>query len=262
MGDKLRRKILTIQVNHIVPINRISTERATPVGDSQAQAYSFKELLNQTLSEKGQEQPEVGLSLSKEQLIDIINNVKAQMDSRLIRALTFDSGENIETAYLGLIDRLVIPAPESSNNYHKTQNNDVSHNNVPSPGSSHPIDTIIHQAAQAHDIDPDLIKSVIKVESNFKANSTSPKGAMGLMQLMPETAKDLGVQNAYDPNENIWAGTRYLKMLMKRYDGNVQLALAAYNWGMGNLEKRSSQMPAETRNYVSAVTRYYEQQKA
>ncbi len=102
---------------------------------------------------------------------------------------------------------------------------------------------------------------MIKVESNFKANSTSPKGAMGLMQLMPETAKELGVQNAYDPSENIWAGTRYLKMLLKRYEGNVPLALSAYNWGMGNLEKKSSQMPVETKHYVSAVTRYYEQQK-
>jgi hypothetical protein len=252
---------LAIPVNHIVPINRVRTDRTTPAGDSRPQTYSFKELLSQTLNEKGQEQSNGGPPLSKEQLIDIINNVKAQMDARLIRALSFDSGENVEAAYLGLIDRLIIPTPESSNNYHETQNNDVSNHDVLSPGSSNSIDTIIQQAAQAHDVDPDLIKSVIKVESNFKSNSTSPKGAMGLMQLMPETAKELGVQNAYNPSENIWAGTRYIKMLLKRYEGNVPLALAAYNWGMGNLEKKSGQMPAETRHYVSAVTRYYEQQK-
>ncbi len=136
---------MTIPVNQIVPINRIRTDRTTTVGNSRPQAYSFKELLSQTLNEKGQEQSNGAPPLSKEQLIDIINNVKAQMDARLIRSLSFDSGENVETAYLGLIDRLIIPTPESSNNYHETQNNDVSHHDVISPGSSNSIDTIIQQ---------------------------------------------------------------------------------------------------------------------
>jgi soluble lytic murein transglycosylase-like protein len=81
------------------------------------------------------------------------------------------------------------------------------------------------------------------------------------MQLMPETARELGVKNAYDPVENVGAGTRYLKMLLKRYDGNVPLSLAAYNWGVGNIERRPDQMPAETRQYVDRVTNYYEMMK-
>lgn len=119
------------------------------------------------------------------------------------------------------------------------------------------FDHIIDEAANRHGVPPKLIRAVIKAESNFNPRATSSAGAMGLMQLMPATARELGVRQPYDPEENIMAGTRYLRELLDRYHGNIPLALAAYNWGMGNLEKGGA-LPRETRNYIQRVARFYQ----
>jgi len=128
-----------------------------------------------------------------------------------------------------------------------------------SPSSSPPdnsgFDSIIDKASETYQVDRDLIRSVIRAESDFNPDATSSKGAMGLMQLMPDTARGLGVKDAYNPEENIMAGTRYLKFLLDRYDGNVPIALAAYNWGMGNVERGTGRYPEETRNYVAKIMR-------
>ena len=118
----------------------------------------------------------------------------------------------------------------------------------------HGFKSLIQKAAKAFGVDSDLIKGVIQAESSFNPNAVSSKGAMGLMQLMPETANELGVNDPLDPTENVMGGTRYLKKLLDRYEGNTPLALAAYNWGMGNLDTRPGQMPEETRNYVAKIT--------
>jgi hypothetical protein len=121
---------------------------------------------------------------------------------------------------------------------------------------------VIQQASKTYGVDPELIRAVIRAESNFKNESTSPKGAMGLMQIMPETAKDLGIRDAYDARENIMGGTRYLKGLLDRYRGDVPTALAAYNWGMGNVERRPEKLPRETQVYINRIQKFMGEEKA
>ncbi len=121
---------------------------------------------------------------------------------------------------------------------------------------------VIQEASKTYGVDPELIRAVIRAESNFKNESTSPKGAMGLMQIMPETAKDLGIRDGYDPRENIMGGTRYLKGLLERYRGDVPTALAAYNWGMGNVERRPEKLPRETQVYINRIQQFMGEGKA
>jgi hypothetical protein len=279
-----------MSINHLLPMDnmdKIGPGLRTAAPRVRTDSYAFEALLEKARSNEADGFTPAAPPVSKARLMEIVHHVRKQMDAHLMQALGSGASLDHEATYPGLMGRLTLPLPDSSNKQHVNQNIDVSaprdpppaphdqqpalHVQPPAPRGQPPvprdppseprgggqIDDAIRAAAKTHGVDPALVRSVIKAESGFNPNSTSPKGAMGLMQLMPETARELGVQNGYDPVENVQAGTRYLKMLLNRYDGDVSLALAAYNWGMGNIERRPAQMPVETRRYVEQVTRRY-----
>jgi soluble lytic murein transglycosylase-like protein len=121
-------------------------------------------------------------------------------------------------------------------------------------------DPIIEKAAASASVAPDLLRAVIVVESGFNARAVSRRGAVGLMQLMPQTARRYGASDRYDPRQNVHAGARYLKSLIDRYDQDLELALAAYNAGENAVDRYGGQIPPyrETQAYVPRVLRVYQ----
>ncbi len=143
------------------------------------------------------------------------------------------------------------------NGFRPLQTNEVQ---VPRRARSHnSYEPLIREAAARHSIDADLIRAVIRVESDFDSKARSHKGAMGLMQLMPDTANLHNVVDILDPRENIEGGIKHLKLLLERFQGDLKLTLAAYNAGTGAVERYGGIPPfAETRDYVRRVLRHYD----
>ena len=124
------------------------------------------------------------------------------------------------------------------------------------------LNEVVKAASGTYHLDPDLVNSVIRAESGFNVRAVSPKGAQGLMQLMPQTASELGVQNAFDPQANVEGGTRYLRELLERYDFDLIKALAAYNAGPQRVEQYGGVPPYyETKAYVARIVRDFNKKK-
>ena len=146
--------------------------------------------------------------------------------------------------------------------FQKILDSSISDTKNPAKTSRSEINELIEKYSDKNGLDSDFVKAVVNQESGFNPNATSKCGAMGLMQLMPSTAEGLGVTNAYDPEQNIEGGTKYLKGLMDRFDNNKSLALAAYNAGPNAVKKYGGIPPyMETQNYVKSVLSNYDKMK-
>ncbi len=131
------------------------------------------------------------------------------------------------------------------------------------PSTPSTIDALINTLASRFQLDPLLVRAIIKTESNFNPQAISHKGAQGLMQLMPETARLLKVENPFDPRENIQAGVRYFRSLLRRFQGDLPVALAAYNAGPTTVQRYGGIPPyPETIHYIEQVLLYYRQLKS
>jgi soluble lytic murein transglycosylase-like protein len=158
-----------------------------------------------------------------------------------------------KVVFTNIVDNASMPAAAV-----KSGHADILADEIPAP-----LKSLVDSISRTHGVDSGLVRAVIKTESNFNRWAVSPKGARGLMQLMPDTGRRLGVRDFFDPHQNVDAGVRYLKFLLDKFDGNLDLSLAAYNAGE-NLVERIGRIPnyPETRNYVRKIRNLYTKKSA
>jgi len=222
------------------------SERVSDSGSDRCR--QFDELLNK----------QVNYNKSLKEFKSEANEIMTLAQIKLLRGLVSESEDQNEEmlSLINLMGSLTSPSVSQSqmiDRYAATKKMSLSED---AQGDRSDIENMIDRIAEKISLSPELIRSVVTAESNFRPDAVSPAGAQGLMQLMPETARELGVEDSFNPQQNLLGGSRYLKQLLDKYAGDLDHALAAYNWGQGNVDRHGLRnMPEETRNYIARIRR-------
>lgn len=248
--------IKVLQYIDNTPKNNITTGQAAVTGDnipsnSSSTVNSTGADFNQVLDDAKMAEAAVAIDRL------IAQSSGGSVDMSLVQRFFDQNGINIE-----LCRNTVSPSAAVNNTVAYSGSPAINSGSVKLEASglscSADLDAIFNEAASKYGVDAKFLKAIAKCESDFSTECTSRSGAMGIMQLMPQTAASLGVTNAYDPYQNIMGGARYISEKLTQYNGDKSLALAAYNAGSGNVAKYGGIPPfKETQNYVAKVMAYY-----
>ena len=253
--------IKVLQYIDNTPKNNITTGQVSVPGDNSSSSNSST--VNSTGADFGQvlddaKKAEAAVAIDK--LIAQSNG--GSVDMSLVQRFFDQNGINIELCSNTAVNNTATYSGSSAGVSSDTNTSAISSSSVRLEASglscSAQLDAIFDEAASKYGVDAKFLKAIAKCESDFSTECTSRSGAMGIMQLMPQTAASLGVTNAYDPYQNIMGGARYISEKLAQYNGDKSLALAAYNAGSGNVAKYGGIPPfKETQNYVAKVMAYY-----
>ena len=205
-----------------------------------------------------QPQPVVSTENMVETFQDVLSTIQRTSQAMAVDALLL--AQNTGAVSAETVQKLLGFSPLTGETVNRTTEASGTQTTSQNSGVSCPdsLESYFKEASEKYNVDINLLKAIAKAESNFNAKAVSSAGAMGVMQLMPATAKSLGVSNAYNAYENIMGGAKLIASNLKKYKGDISLALAAYNAGGGNVDKYGGIPPfKETQNYVKKVLNYY-----
>ena len=251
--------IKVLQYIDNTPKNNITTGQVTVTGDNTPANNSSA--VNSTRADFGQVLDDVKKAEAAVAIDRLITqNNGNSVDMSLVQRFFEQNGINIELCSSTAPQSAAVNNTVAYSGSSAGISSDTNTYNAAASGlsCSAQLDAIFNEAASKYGVDAKFLKAIAKCESDFSTECTSHSGAMGIMQLMPQTAASLGVTNAYDPYQNIMGGARYISEKLTQYNGDKSLALAAYNAGSGNVAKYGGIPPfKETQNYVAKVMAYY-----